>query len=202
MGALNWLGDTFRASAVCLPLTPSAYFFPDRERCCRAGGTAWGIIFQYPAPFWCIFSSLSPSVCCPLNTELFCYIDKETLNWQGDTLLFFFLFFCQLFDTSLYGYFLSFLPPPLHPCQVHRAEISVQMFVVVDITVLAAFCSSLPKTNSLGKKKFWLSSQGSDARRYTVVCGAYRSLLWLDLFVAVGQELLEIDWRLQRNLTQ
>lgn len=91
VGALNWLGDTFRASAVCLPLTPSAYFFPDRERCCRAGGTARGIIFQYPALFRCIFSSLSPFVCCPLNTELFCYIDKETLNWQGDTLLFFFV---------------------------------------------------------------------------------------------------------------
>lgn len=79
------------------------------------------------------------------------------LHWQGNSKLAgghtSFFFFCQLFDASLYGYFLSFLPPHLHPCQVHRAEISVQMFVVVDITVLAAFCSTLPKMNSLGKKK-------------------------------------------------
>lgn len=115
---LQWHGNTkltwrhFLSICCVSPLSHRLLTFPRQRELLSSERHSTRYHFSISIPISMYLFFPLPSVCCPLNRELFSYIDKETLNGRGDT------FFFWLFDASLHGYF-SLLSSPAS-CQVHR----------------------------------------------------------------------------------
>lgn len=149
---------------VRLRLTPSAYV-PCRGSCCRARRTVKRCHFSISSP---ISMYLFFPVCCPLNRELFSSIDRETLSrrrtgWGGGGLVF--ALWCLSLRKFLPVLPLSILSGVHTPEKKKKTQMSVQIFVVVEITVLAELCYLPPGGIVLGS-----ILRALDAMRSSLVC--------------------------------